>query len=230
MYYIFDDKLCKHEGMTKEEIINAIAQATGVTPSDIDEGFISTIVETNRSRSLHIWKGTQAEYNALETHDPATFYIIDDDTTIEDLQADFEGLRTTVAGVASDLNDFEQQYAQDTADSGWISFKQADKDGVERNVGSYRIIGKQILYSISFVNANFDFPLRIYLPIRCEEDRLCGLAFSAGKILVVEGYGEFPIPGRTYLEFGVFTVGGGAPTSGITRYPCSSIIYDEEES
>lgn len=85
--FVFDGKLCKFEGMTKEQIINAIVQATGVTPTDVDEGFISTLVEQNKSKSVHFWFGSQAEYDALESYDSNTFYIIDGDATIDDLEA-----------------------------------------------------------------------------------------------------------------------------------------------
>lgn len=86
-YFVFDGKLCKAEGMTKEQIINAIVQATGTLPSDIDAGFISTIVEQNKSNSIHFWYGTQAEYDAMESHDKNTFYIIDGDASFDDLEA-----------------------------------------------------------------------------------------------------------------------------------------------
>lgn len=100
-YYVFDEKLCKAEGMTKEQIINAIAQATGVTPADVDEGFISTIVENNRSRSIHIWKGTRAEFNALASKSSNVLYIIDDDTTISDFEAHLDEVDDAI----SELND-----------------------------------------------------------------------------------------------------------------------------
>ena len=101
--FVFDGKLCKFEGMTKEQIINAIVEATGVTPSDVDAGFISTIVEQNNSRSVHFWFGTQAEYDALETYDSNTFYIIDGDATIDDLEAGVQNADEEIDEVREDL-------------------------------------------------------------------------------------------------------------------------------
>lgn len=114
-YFIFDSKLCKAEGLTKEQIYNLIAEATGVTPQDADEGFISTIVETNHSASLHLWKGTAAEYQALETHDPNTFYIIDDDTTISDLRALINELSGDVEDFGDTIDSFNQQLGELTS-------------------------------------------------------------------------------------------------------------------
>lgn len=64
-YYVFCDNDCKYEGMTKEQIIAAIAEATGNTPTDIDSAFISKIKESNNNSSLSFWFGTESEFNAL---------------------------------------------------------------------------------------------------------------------------------------------------------------------
>lgn len=112
-YFVFDGKLCKAEGMTKEQIMNAIAQATGVTPSDIDEGFISTLLETNKSQSIHLWFGTSTEYNALAEHDPNTLYIFTDDTTVEDLVAAFDNLQESVTDSVEQLSGDVEQLSGD---------------------------------------------------------------------------------------------------------------------
>lgn len=86
-YYVFNDANCKFESMTKEEILTAIAQAVATHEiHDVDTGFITTIKERNADTALKIWRGTQAEYNAIVTPDPDTFYIITDDDSIEQLQ------------------------------------------------------------------------------------------------------------------------------------------------
>ena len=103
--YVFDGKLCKFEGMTKEQILNAIYEATGVMPQDVDEGFISTIVETNRSRSIHVWSGTMAEYNALPTYDANTLYFIDGDSTIDDLEAAIQNLNDELTDTKGDVTE-----------------------------------------------------------------------------------------------------------------------------
>ena len=103
VYYVFDDKLCKYEGMTKEQIYNAIAEATGATPASVDDGFISTIVETHNNRSMHLWKGTSAEYAQLQTIDPDTFYIISDDTTIDDMEAEIADINVRMNNLVSSI-------------------------------------------------------------------------------------------------------------------------------
>lgn len=114
--YVFDGKLCKFEGMTKEQIINAIVEATGVMPQDVDAGFISTILEQHNSRSLKLWAGSMAEYNALETHDNDTLYIIDGDSTIEDLQAQIDNVNTTLSEQIESVDDDLQTAKGDISD------------------------------------------------------------------------------------------------------------------
>lgn len=84
-YYCFCGSNCKYETMTKEQIMAAIAQATGVTDIDPDAGFISKVKETN-GRYVTFWVGTQAQYNALQVKEENCLYIITDDTS----KADFE--------------------------------------------------------------------------------------------------------------------------------------------
>lgn len=64
-YYVFCDNDCKYEGMTKEQIIAAIAEATGAIPTDIDSAFITKIKEKNNNSALSFWLGTESEFNAL---------------------------------------------------------------------------------------------------------------------------------------------------------------------
>lgn len=65
-YYVFGDDGCKFPGMTYEQIIAAIAEATGATPTNIEDAFISKIKELNGNNALQLWAGTEAEYNALD--------------------------------------------------------------------------------------------------------------------------------------------------------------------
>ena len=48
-YYVLCDDNCRFESMTKEQIIAAIAEATGHTPEDIDAAFITRIKEQNKN-------------------------------------------------------------------------------------------------------------------------------------------------------------------------------------
>ena len=75
-YYVFCEDNCKFEAMTKEQIITAIANATGVSPEavDVDDAFISKIQEMNKNNNLKWWVGTEAEYNAIADLDDETLY------------------------------------------------------------------------------------------------------------------------------------------------------------
>lgn len=66
------------ESLTKEEILSAIAQATGQTSGSIDaeQAFISKLKEGNQGSTFKIWVGTYDEYNAVEVKDDNTLYII----------------------------------------------------------------------------------------------------------------------------------------------------------
>lgn len=65
---------CLIESMTKEQIVTAIVEATGNTPTLADEAFITQMVNQNGG-SVKLWKGTTAEFNALNSKDADTYYI-----------------------------------------------------------------------------------------------------------------------------------------------------------
>lgn len=86
--YVICDNNCKYEGMTKEAILAAIAQAieTG-TVGECDTGFITTIKTINGS-PLKFFVGEQSEYEALSEEAKANlFAIITNDTTKDALLA-----------------------------------------------------------------------------------------------------------------------------------------------
>lgn len=83
-YYVRCDSNCKFESLTKEQIYAAIAEATGNTPTGVDDAFITKVVEQNKSTAMRMWVGTQTEYNAIVASgdtDTETIYFIKDDTT-----------------------------------------------------------------------------------------------------------------------------------------------------
>lgn len=84
-YYVLALGNNLYEGMTKEQIIAAIVEATGVTPSSIDDAFITKIKEQNRNNNLKFWIGTTAEYNALETPENNCFYIFTDSDELNEI-------------------------------------------------------------------------------------------------------------------------------------------------
>lgn len=65
-YYCITDDDCKYTTMTAEQIVTAIEQAveTGAV-TDPDGAVISKIKEIRANDAVQIWKGTQAQFNAL---------------------------------------------------------------------------------------------------------------------------------------------------------------------
>lgn len=96
-YYVLCGDNCKFESMTKEQIIAAIAEATGNTPTNIDDAFITKIKESNANNALKFWVGTQAEYNALESVEPNVFYIFTDGDEMQTVERIAEETAETVA-------------------------------------------------------------------------------------------------------------------------------------
>lgn len=89
------------EGMTKEQILTAIVQAIEThTISDVDTGFVTTIKEQNSNNGLKFWVGTTAQYNSIAEKDPNCFYLLTDDTELEDLQNEMESLLEQVDLIA----------------------------------------------------------------------------------------------------------------------------------
>lgn len=99
IYYVICADGCKFESMTKEQILAAIAEATGATVTDIDAAFISKVKNQKDGGVIKLWRGTSAEYNALSEVDPDCFYIITDDTTNADINARIEEMDAAVEAV-----------------------------------------------------------------------------------------------------------------------------------
>ena len=112
-FYVICSDDCLHESMTKEQIIAAIAEATGNVPTGIDDAFITKIKEMNENGTLQFWVGTEAEFNALS---PApvvnkcalrigadgVIYVCSD----EDIFANFVPITRTINGkpLSEDIN------------------------------------------------------------------------------------------------------------------------------
>ena len=85
-YYVLCGSNCKYESMTKEQIIAAIAEATGKTATDVDAAFITKIKDINKGAAVQIWLGTTAEYKAISNKRSDVFYIKTDDSTLADIE------------------------------------------------------------------------------------------------------------------------------------------------
>lgn len=99
-YYCYCESNCKFETMTKEQILAAIAAATGVTEIDPNAGFISKVKEMNAGRTLTFWLGTQAQYNALKERAENCLYIISNSTMESELLEFKNQLELMVSNVA----------------------------------------------------------------------------------------------------------------------------------
>lgn len=79
-FYCICDANCKFETMTKEQIIAALSAATpsahiedgclyltldGAAPDVGDGAFITQLLEGNANKSVSVWVGTEAEFNAI---------------------------------------------------------------------------------------------------------------------------------------------------------------------
>lgn len=96
-YYVFDDAKNLFEGMTKEQIVNAIASATGLTPAEIDADVItSAIKEQNAQKNVNLWIGTQNEYNAIAAPDENTLYVVTDPHETNELQNQIDQLQAEI--------------------------------------------------------------------------------------------------------------------------------------
>ena len=114
-YYVLCDDNCRFPAMTAEQVIEAIAEATGNVPEHLDDAFITKLKEQNAGNNMKVWVGTQAQYNAISTPANDTLYIITDVNTSADLdnytlKSDFlpvaenvEEINEEIAGINEDL-------------------------------------------------------------------------------------------------------------------------------
>lgn len=106
-YYVLCGSNCKYESMTKEQIIAAIAEATGKTATDVDAAFITKIKEINKGATVQIWFGKTAEYNAIANKRSDVIYIKTDDSALADIENYFtqeiNRVSADIAAVNEDL-------------------------------------------------------------------------------------------------------------------------------
>lgn len=91
--YVLCDANCRHEGMTKEQILAVLQQAIDnktLEGINADAGFVTKLKEMNANKQVKLWLGTQAEYNALTTKEQDTLYLFTDDPTLEALEKAIE--------------------------------------------------------------------------------------------------------------------------------------------
>ena len=116
---------CKYPTMTAEQILAAIAEATGTTPTNIDDAFITKIVEQNKNATTRLWVGTESEYNAVVAKgevDNNTIYCIKNGNvavlkSTADIAAELGEIRTTAQNAANSAENAQKaaSEAQTTA-------------------------------------------------------------------------------------------------------------------
>lgn len=130
-YYVICDDNCKFEGMTKEQIIAAIEEATGNVPSDVDSAFITKIKEMNRNNALKFWIGTNFEYNVLVQDgdlEANTMYIVTDEEFPEEITQEMQLFRAELDVLTSRVTTIEETLttAKANVNTNWES-SQDDK-------------------------------------------------------------------------------------------------------
>ncbi len=138
--YVICDQKCLYEGMTKEQILAAIAQAVeNGTIGDCDTGFIQT-VKTINGLPLRFFVGEQHEYNELTDEQKENLYaIITNDVTQDGITAAITELQSNYTSLRDGLQygDFVPNKAN-----------MATKDGVGNNiVETYERKASRTVYS-----------------------------------------------------------------------------------
>lgn len=91
IYFVRCSDDCLAESMTKEQIFAAIAEATGNTPTGVDEAFITKIKEGNENGAVSFWVGTEAQFNALGIETALMYIRVDDNKRVYLTPNDFLG-------------------------------------------------------------------------------------------------------------------------------------------
>lgn len=139
------------EGMTKEQIISAIAEATGNTVEDIDSAFITKIKEINKGNAIKLWLGTNAEYNAIATKEDDVLYFITDDTFVSDtsenlanldekINSNYNNVGLLLSSMSNEIDTFEENInsqIEDIMDMLGLPVRNYNFKFNQNNAGSY---------------------------------------------------------------------------------------------
>lgn len=156
-YYVFDDAKNLFEGMTKEEIIAAIAQATGVTPENIDDGFITTIQEQNAQHGVKLWVGSQNEYNAIQQPDANTLYIVTDPAETNELQNQINQLQAEVNELVSANTENASGYKIEEQTSDLITAQKIDDEYFLQH--NFTIPENAVVLDVAYRASGLNMPL-----------------------------------------------------------------------
>lgn len=165
-YYVICEDNCKFPSMTQEQILAAIAEATGNTVTKVDDAFITKVKEMNANGNITFWIGTTAEYNAIVAAgavEKNRLYILTDETFGDDVTAKieefYEQLENTANYVETQIAAFDEKINNALNDTDWQAFT---FKGV--SVGYYRKIGKIVHFNIDMPTSIFSNNSAILLP------------------------------------------------------------------
>ena len=112
-YYVFCEDNCKFPAMTAEQVLAAIAEATGNTVTNVDSAFITKIKEMNAGGNIKFWIGTTAEYNAIVAAGEVIancLYILTDETFGDDVAAAIADMKTDVNNLGERVANMENKF------------------------------------------------------------------------------------------------------------------------
>lgn len=194
-YYVLCESNCKFPAMTKEQVLAAIAEATGNTVTAVDDAFITKVKELNANASLKFWIGTTAEYNAIAVKDDYTLYILTDDDTpdaLNEIAKEIEEIRRALGNVEHAKTAGHAETA-DSAASAATATTATNASKVLHN-GAYKSIG-EILNENGTFNTNGNYP-----------NVTVGQATNAGSAVKAEKDGDGKNIAATYWKNGETTV------------------------
>lgn len=138
--YVLCDQNCRWEGMTKEQILAAIAQAVESHEiTDVDTGFVTTI-KTINGVGLKFFIGTQAAWAELSADEKdGVFAIFSDDNTGDALKKDIEDLQAALATILDGTQTVQKARETDFTNAEW---QRLTSDTVIDTAGIYEFVAE----------------------------------------------------------------------------------------
>lgn len=203
--YVLCDNNCKYEGMTREQILAAIANAVATgSIGECDTGFVSTI-KTINGYGLKFFIGEQHEYDALtEEQKQNLFAIITNDTTKEGLLNAIEqlneDLKTTVEQIKSGAIKVGDAKKADNA----FKFNGLSSRSVRGHGTAFEyepLVGQNIDYYGNFEGHYFIINSLGTLPAGAKKHGFLDVDKFSGTEFAPNGQGAEPICRQTFREY-----------------------------
>lgn len=161
-YYVVCETGCMVEGMTAEQILAAIAEATGNAVVPTDKAYITMVVDQNTGNNLKLWRGTRAQFNAIEELASDVYYIITDDHTpneayekANEAALAVEAMRETIDGIGRDVEEAKgaaeslNTHTANTSNPHGVTKSQVGLGKVNNNTISMSLSGTTLTISYS---------------------------------------------------------------------------------